>query len=181
MKIELGRFELLYLLEGCARGSHLRQGIWERAVNEFYGKLSEEEREVVYMYAKRDLTGIFSDGHFGSGYFFNFLARFNPANQYVVYVVGDAGGKHHDETVMAYRYNGEYHTHFNRYVAPEFIAGAKRSGGYDKCSLPCVWHEHCARYYANADERKSLYVGSKCDWFINRDTEHGADLKHFEK
>lgn len=61
MKIDLDKFELLYYLEGCARGSHLRQGVWRRFIDEFYDKLTVEERLFLFHYSVRDLWQIFSE------------------------------------------------------------------------------------------------------------------------
>lgn len=190
MKVDIDKYDLLYWLEGCGRGSHLRQGIWQRAVDEFYDKLSPNERLVVYVYAKRDLTEIFVPKKLrdGSTYqsvghedFFQFLARFNPANQYKVHIKGKADGKDVDEWIDAYHWNDRFYTKFNRYIAKERIVEVEHLTDFDKCNFfSCMWHEHCARWDMSAEEKIGLYANSKCDWFINDQTEHGADFKHFE-
>lgn len=187
MKIEIDKFELLNWMNGCAVGSHLRQGIWQRAVDEFYDKLTEGERLCVYMYAKRDLTDFFvpkrlknGDTYhpFGHEYFFQFLACYNPSNRYKVHMKGVVDGKKHDEWVNAYWWNNRYYTKFNRYCAQEYIVETIVDDKYEKCGLPCIWHDKCARYNERAG-RIGIYANSKCDWFINIDTPHGADLEHF--
>lgn len=174
-------------MHGCAIGSHLRQGIWQRAVDEFYDKLTVKERLCVYMYAKRDLTEIFvpkrlRNGnpyrHFGHEYFFQFLACYNPANRYKVHMKGVVDGKKYDKWVNAYWWNNRYYTKFNSYCAEEYITETMADEDFEKCGLACMWHEKCARYSEGA-ENIGMYANSKCDWFINTDTPHGADFKHF--
>lgn len=189
MNTDLDRWDILYWMEGCARGSHLRQSIWERAVNEFYPKLSEEERRMIYMYAKRDLTDIFtpkklsenhSYQHVGHEDFFQFLACYNPANRYQVHVKGEVNGELQEEHVNAYLYKDDYYIDFRRLCAKEFIVDVSHIELEDRCSLACMWHRNCARYDKDFDDRIGYSVNSPCDWFINKDTGHGADLTHFE-
>ena len=53
MKIDLDRHQILYYLEGCARGSHLRQGCWHDMIN-LYPKMTQDVRDYIYTYAKQD-------------------------------------------------------------------------------------------------------------------------------
>lgn len=190
MITNLDQYELLWFLEGCARGSHLRQGIWQRAVDEFYDKLNANERLTIYMYAKRDLTEIFVPKNIGGtayqnpGHkdFFNFLACFNPTNRYEVHMKGNVDGKDYDEWVNAYFYDGDYHVKFNLTCAREYITETKAVDDFDKCNfVECKWSKHCARLDVDSEDRIGLYKTSKCDWFINKGTEHGADFKHFRR
>lgn len=185
MKTDLSDFDILTWLEGCAAGSHLRQGIWQRAVDEFYPKLSPTERMFLFTYAKRDITGNYIPRKdytpVGSEDYFNFLARYNPANQFKVSLEGMVDGKRSKETVNAYFFNGNYHIKFNQFCALEFVKDVQPIGEYERCNTPCIWHEECARYARYANINFNQYLQSRCDWFINKKTPYGADLKHFER
>lgn len=111
MQTELDRFELLYFLEGCVTGSHLRQGVWRRCVNEFYRKLDDGDRNFIFHYAVRDLMGRERD--FAREDFAKFIARFNPDNQYKVTVQG----KEYD----TFLFDGRYYTDFEMRIADEYI------------------------------------------------------------
>lgn len=81
MKVNLDKFDILIWMEGCIIGSHLRQKIWSRAIDEFYEKLSDSERNFIFHYGVRDLWSKATG--FKRAEFMQFIARFNPANQYV--------------------------------------------------------------------------------------------------
>lgn len=89
MTINLDTHELWYLLEGCLRGSHLRSTTIERFTNEFYDKLSEEERMSLFEWAVR-LGYCWKDhNHFEPsphccGHDIEFMKRYHPCNQYYV-------------------------------------------------------------------------------------------------
>lgn len=184
MKTTLTQFDILDWMHGCAIGSHLRQGIWRRAVDEFYAKLTPQQRLAVYTYAKRDLTPVFLPHtvggkefpHAGHDDFFRFLARYNPANQYLVHAKDEL----EDITVEAYRYKGNYYVSFYQFVAKDAITYVQPAGTYELCGLACMWHAHCARYNSGNATNIGLYPTARCDWFINAQSDHGADLKHFE-
>lgn len=183
MNINISKFDLLHWLKGCASSSHLAQDIWSRCIDEFYDKLSPQERLRIYMYAKRDLTYLYvKETSVGREDFFKFLACFNPANRYMVAVEGEVDGQHKRELVDAYLYDYRYWVSYRRYIPEEYIKSVEP----DKVSLCsagyCMWHDSCARYTTNPNvtERHVLYAETKCDWYINEATDHGANLKHFE-
>ncbi len=183
MLANLSPFDILNWMHGCAIGSHLRQDIWRRAADEFYAKLTPRQRLTVYIFAKRDLTPIFLPHkaygeeipHVAHDDFFHFLARYNPANQYLVRTKDEEK----DTTVEAYLYNGQYRVSFYSFVAKENIYSVERVDNFERCGLRCIWHANCARYTVGHVNEFGFYPGSKCEWFINEETEHGADPIHF--
>lgn len=102
--------QVLYYLEGCARGSHLRQGCW-RDMIDLYPKMSQKMRNFIYTYAKRDIAPIFemtyNDGLHpcGAEDFFQFLACFDKDNRYMVI----AKEENKEEWINAYLYNDKYY------------------------------------------------------------------------
>ena len=126
MLIDLDKHQLLYYLEGCARGSHLRQGCWHDMIR-LYPKMDQSMRDYLYKYAKRDIKPYFdrtfSDGFrpVGADDFDQFLACFNPDNRYMVTLTD--GGK--TETVGAYFYRGYMYTDDVQFFDEEEINGTK--------------------------------------------------------
>lgn len=117
MIVNLDRFELLYFIEGCLIGSHLRQDIWSRCINEFYPKLSDEDRNFVFHYSVRDFTGRVRRDYKND--FDKFISRFNPDNQYKV---GVRGGY----TLDAFKYKDEYYTSYSTIINSDFITNTEK-------------------------------------------------------
>lgn len=122
MLIDLDKFQLLYYLEGCARGSHLRQGCW-RDMIDLYPKMEQDMRDFLYTYAKRDIAPIFaspSDGvgrPVGADDFDMFLDCFDHNNHYMVTAEKDGQA----ETAETFLYGGRYYTGSRSYFDEEYI------------------------------------------------------------
>lgn len=133
MKIELDKFELLYYLEGCARGSHLRQGVWRRFIDEFYDKLTVEERQFLFHYSVRDLWSIFNEpyssdsSHYGRDDFNMFISRFNPYNQYSVEVSNNDSTDEYE----CFWFNGKFYKNSNSVIDDKHIKHVKWCGKED--------------------------------------------------
>jgi hypothetical protein len=172
-KLSLDRFQLLWYLEGAARGSHLRWDIYPIFVNDVFPQLNESERECIYTYAKRDLSSIFSVKYAddtAKSYFQQMLARYNPANQYKVSVAKDCVKK----VVQAYMWNGEYYVNWARRCAREYIKKVEHLP-YRKCrNIACEMRESCLRYtdYQEGDkvmDGPEVWGCKNCDLIIEKD------------
>ena len=184
MKTTLTKFDILYLCEGCAIGSHLRQGIWARCIDEFFAKLSDDEREWLYTYAKRDLTHNFiREGSCGRGDYFKFLSRFNPANRYMVVVEGDVGGKHCKQIVDAFKWDRKFWIDSRHTVVEESVTHVDQVPFSKCCADFCVLRDTCARYSDNPSvmDRYINHLHEKCDMYIYKNMEHGVNLNQFER
>ena len=119
MLVELDKHELLYYIEGCARGSHLRQGIWQRIVNEFIPKMTEDERDFIWWILRRDIWEIFFGkyANYGAQDFLRAMAALHR-NNWAKVMASD--GKT-TECVDCYRYDGHWWVDFTVRVADEFI------------------------------------------------------------
>ena len=137
MLVNLNKFELLNYINGCAIGSHLRQGIWQRCVDEFYDKLNDNERAFIYEFSLRDFWEIMARAKFpnvnkeyancGFEDYRKFLACFKPGNRYDVILKGNMkGGKPMTEKVEAYLFNGGYWVGFQRHIDTKCIKSIKR-------------------------------------------------------
>ena len=132
MLIDLDRHQILYYLEGCAHGSHLRQDCWHQMIN-LYPKFTQEERDFLYTYAKRDIAPLFQPHHFdhpaldglrhvGAEDFDQFLACFDKDNHYMV--TAEKDGK--SETKETYLYNGKYYTSHVFYYDSKYITKVEK-------------------------------------------------------
>lgn len=137
MKIDLDKFELGYLLDACARGSHLRQGIWRRCVDEWWAGMTRETREHIFHYTIRDNWECMSGELFGKkispncGFddFRTFCERFDPSNLYEVSYDDGNGQK---GSIEAFRcHDGHYHIGHNQFIADEYITNVEWIGGAD--------------------------------------------------
>ena len=176
--------ELLWLLEGAARGSHLRWDVYEIFVNKVWNQLDYDERESIYTYAKRDLSDIF-EGQYadrsGKERFEQMLARFNPSNQYKVYVNKEPGeldkerwptmcGK--NPYVECYKWHGEYKPDWRGYVPDDIIKRVEKVR-YRTCTNDCCMARlECNRFldYQKGDEiLDDIGHCKKCEVFIENE------------
>lgn len=182
--VRMDVFDLLDWMDGCAGGSHLRQGIWPRAIDRFFKKLNLSEREKIYTYAKRDLLERFVPRvrpsctiiNPGLKEFLQFLSRYNPNNQYVVELEAEKGGKLQKDTAFAYKYEDSYYINSQEYCAPEAIKSVNKTPMDVLCNNEyCQLKDTCARYDKTHGERRMQYIN--CDEYIYKDTTHGVDPK----
>ena len=174
MNIDLNKFELLYLLDGCAGKSHLRQGIWHKMIN-LHNQMSARYCEFLYTYSKRDLAGRYNDRVMSNGEIFTqvgkedfiqFLCAFNPNNRYIVKT-------NDNKTFMAYQFRDEYYTESNRFIPSDAIKEVIKDNMFDKCNnLSCPLKDKCARFLENTNDDGFCYQG-ECDWFIDKNNNSG--------
>lgn len=164
MQTNLNQFDILHWMEGCAIGSHLRQDIWDRAIDEFWPKLTEGQRETIYTYAKRDLSRHFESDlkQYAADHFNQFLARYNPANQFDVTLrIGEK-----EEHINAYKWQGLLFTGSRAMCDTTYMESVERLP-YRKCgNIMCSAQATCARFEANTER---LSFNDKCDLYINKE------------
>ena len=120
MRVELDFFEMLYLLESCLRGSHLRSTTVERFSGEFWSKFTEKQRNSLYRFVLSHVyDGKFEPRDSMCGQDVWLMERYDPDNQYEVTVVYDGV----PESARAFRHeeNGRYYVRPGKYIAPEYI------------------------------------------------------------
>lgn len=172
-KLTLDKFRLMWLLEGAVGKSHLRWDIYDMFVNDVFPQLSEDEREFIYAYAKRDLSWYFEGKYVDATpheYFKQMLARYNPANQYKVKL---KNGKE-KETVRAYKWDGKYYTSWNRLCNEDFIVDVKplqfKLCGNKYCSSrnKCLRYKEVIEIGEKELEGTRLFACEKCDFIIEQ-------------
>ena len=120
MKVNLDIFELSYLLNTCLRGSHLRSRTIERFVDEFFDRLTEQERYNLYEWSLRltySYEKEFKPSETCCGADMKFMKRYDPENQYIVTTKYE--GK--VEKYRAFLMNERYHIETNRFIADKYI------------------------------------------------------------
>lgn len=175
--LRLDRFELMWLAEGAIGRSHLRWDIYSMFVNDVYPQLSDNEREAIYTYIKRDDSRFFEGNYVdetAKEYFYQMLARFNPANQFIVTL--KEGRKKQQIVDNAYFWDGKYYVGWNRYCAPEYIKKIVQKP-YKKCTNEwCGSCINCERFLTYGD--KATFGGTldgvlssceKCDFIIEKE------------
>lgn len=154
MKVDLDMFEMLYLLEGVSIGSHLRQHIWKRAVDEWYKDMDPKYAETVFTYSRRDISPKYEPRMmsgseykpFGAEDFKTFLAAFNPANRYIVTA---KCGDNIEKDTPCFMYDGKYHVKMDTWICEKYITEVKHLQ-YERCmNHLCGKKDKCARYTDN--------------------------------
>lgn len=170
--LRLDKFKLLWLCEGAMGKSHLRWDIYDMMVNDVYPQLNDNEREFIYTYLKRDTAWLWENPNgldeTPHQYWLQTLARYNPANQYVVTL--KEGRKKAQTADNAYLWDGKYYVGWQRYCAPEFIKKIERKP-YRKCTNDyCAARCECLRFIEHQKGDEVLEGGlcgcDKCDLII---------------
>lgn len=163
--LRLDKFSLMYLIEGAVGKSHLRWDIYPMMVNDVWPQLTESEREFIFTYVKRDDSWYFCDekqyvDETAKEYYLQMLARYNPANQWVVTM--KKGREKKQIADNAYWWNNRYYVGWQRYCAPEHIIKVERKP-YNKCTNEqCVARNICLRNLTYKDGDKQF--DDRCQW-----------------
>ena len=116
LNVALDKFELIYLLEGCAGKSHLRQHIWGRLINEWIPQMDDKQLDFTWWVLFRDVWGKYfnqpnaSYPSTGAGDFLQAMAALNRNNRYTVEV--SINNRHGEKNIklQCYRYQTEFYT-----------------------------------------------------------------------
>lgn len=168
--LSLDRFELMWLCEGAIGKSHLRWGIYQMMVDKVWQQLTDDERNAIFTYIKRDDSWHFNKNldrfEISRSYYLQMLARFNPANQFKITL--KYGRKRTTED--AYKWEGKYFISWQRYCAPEYIVKIEQKP-FKKCANDfCHAKNICLRHTYNEgdtllnDDTQTSF--SRCDFII---------------
>lgn len=109
------------MIEGFARGSHLRQHIWEMVVTKIIQQLTDDEKDFIWFILRRDIWDMFlGRSHYdvcGDEDFLHCMAALHRGNHRLVKFYG-AGDKSKETSIYCYRFNNAWHPidHFNQYI-----------------------------------------------------------------
>lgn len=171
--LRLDKFSLMYLIEGAVGKSHLRWDIYPMMVNDVWPQLTESEREFIFTYVKRDDSWYFCDekqyiDKTAKEYYLQMLARYNPANQFIVTL---KNGRKKQVADNAYYWDEKYYVGWQWYCAPENVVKVEQKP-YNKCkNAQCKLKDICLRYLTFKDGDKMLdeagaWVCEHCDFLI---------------
>lgn len=168
--LSLDHHDFLYCVEGFARGSHLRQHVWEYIVFRNISQMDKDDMNFFWYYFRRNLW----DGYFmtlcgrirsctcGARDYLQALAALHLGNRYRV-TFHSAQDKR-DHTIVCYRFDGRYHVLecpdqpicFSAYVLPDEIKVAVHLPFGDNPYLPdsdrSWWTDDPSMIYDKAEE-----------------------------
>lgn len=109
--------DFLYAIEGFARGSHLRQHVWERYVYASIPQMSDEDMDFLWYYLRRDVLPCYEvrigdEIHHSCGYedFMHCLAALHRGNRYDISFQSPSQKKPHK--AVCYSFQGKFHPLF---------------------------------------------------------------------
>ncbi len=106
-------FELMILTSHCYGNQPIaRSMFFDNISDNYYHSMTKNERIRMFKYITDDS---FFDKEIETNK--HFIARFNPDNQYLI----KTKYKKKEEEIECYKYNGDYHTKKNKYIAKEYI------------------------------------------------------------
>lgn len=127
--------EFLYAIEGFARGSHLRQHVWEEFVYRSIPQMSDDEMDFLWFYMRRDLWECYfyeiggkPCTHVGHEDFLHAMAALHRGNRYKVKFISETDNKQHE--AICYRFDGHYR--------PLFMGRSKNVESYN-AYIPNDW------------------------------------------
>lgn len=132
MIVNLDCFEVFYYLQGCASGSHLRQGVWRQLVEEIMPQMDDNEKDAIWWWMRRDLWDIFNKPY-GDGFYkcgnedFNHAMAALHRNNYAMISFFHPDKKwKHPRIQKCYRYNDTFYVEgsFTKFIPNEWIISA---------------------------------------------------------
>lgn len=114
-------FELAFLAEACIPPNPIARAMfWQHLTDEYWGQMSEEERDRIFEWLNRNDNYKRSLDKEEETQIFH--ARFDPDNQYMVYTM--MNGK--DDVNRAFKYKDLYYIKRNSWITPEFITKVEK-------------------------------------------------------
>ena len=114
-------FELAFLAEACIPPNPIaRTMFWQHLTDEYWGQMSEEERDRLFEWLNRNDNYKRSLEKEEETQIFH--ARFDPDNQYMVHTT--MNGK--DDMNRAFKYKDLYYVRSNSWITPEFITKVEK-------------------------------------------------------
>lgn len=105
IRLKLDHHDLLFAIEGFARGSHLRQHVWQQIVYKSIPQMTNDDLDFLWYFCRRDFFGYyfpsFSDGRRlpkAPGWldYLHVLAALHRSNRFNVVFVSHADNKKHN-------------------------------------------------------------------------------------
>ena len=161
--LTLDHHDFLSAVEGFARGSHLRQHVWEQIVYRSIPQMTDDEQDFFWFMFRRNLWECYFwrskvdgneykvDTHVGYEDYLHALAALHRGNRYIVeFRVNNKGRR---IRVEGYRFNGQMH--------PLFMGQQKELQSYN-AYIPDEWILTCE--YLPMPENRYVEQGKEQWW-----------------
>jgi hypothetical protein len=164
----LDRHDFLYAVEGFARGSHLRQHVWQEIVYKSIPQMSDGDMDYFWFYMRRDIFKQYfyelngkKNTHFGYEDFMHALAALHRGNRYKVTFYSEI--EHKQLQALCYRFEGEYHPLY-LYIGGKVVGKTKKSSGLQSFNafVPNEWIKAVAKH--KAPENRHVELGREEWW-----------------
>lgn len=165
INLSLNLRDFLFAVEGFARGSCLRQHVWEEIVYKSIPQMSDDDMDFLWFFMRRDLWGCYFYELSGKKYtifgyedFVHVLAALHRGNRYKVTFCSETDNKLHH--ALCYRFDGEYHPlylyigkfkkdrilqGFNTFIPADWIKAVEKQkmpeNMYVECSKEAWWND----------------------------------------
>ena len=168
IKLSLDRHDFLFAVEGFARGSHLRQHVWENIVYKSIPQMSDEDMDYLWFFMRRDLWECYfyevngkKSTHVGCEGFVHALAALHRGNRYKVTFRSETDGRLHQ--AICYRFDGKYRPLFACAYQPIYlyIDRAKEQVSFN-AFIPDSWVREVVKY--NMPKNKYVEHGKEYWW-----------------
>lgn len=127
INLTLDNHDFLFAIEGFARGSHLRQHVWENIVFPSIRQMDSDFMDYLWFYLRRDVYPLYFDGldNCGKDDFIHCLAALHRGNRYKI--TARVKGTKKRMFIEAYKYKGKYHP----LVYSHGVCGKKEYGSFN--------------------------------------------------
>lgn len=159
INLTLGHHDFLFAIEGFARGSHLRQHVWENIVFPSIRQMDSDFMDYLWFCLRRDVYPLYFDGlnNCGKDDFLHCLAALHRGNRFNV--TAHVKGSKKRMYIEAYKYEGllrplshnigvygkKEYASFNAYIPDDIIIEAKRvempENKYVECGKEDWWYD----------------------------------------
>lgn len=159
--LTLDHHEFLYAIEGFARGSHLRQHVWEQIVYKSIPQLTDDEIDFLWFMLRRNLWECYfyeihgeQQKHVGHSDYLHALAALHRGNRYKVkFRIPAEPGLH---TAICYR--------FGNHFRPLYKGNRRQRVESFNAFIPDEW----VKLYQHLPAPRNRYVEQgKEDWWDN--------------
>ena len=152
INLSLHSHDFISAVEGFARGSHLRQHVWQEIVYKNIPQMSEDNLDSFWYYFRRDLwDGYFYNGEArcGAKYYLHALAALHRGNRSYVRFKSATDGKNHK--ALCYTFQSE--------LCPLYLDGSTKLQDFDavipgKCVLKQKAHPLPVNEYVEAGKEE---------------------------
>lgn len=145
INLSLDRHDFLFAVEGFARGSHLRQHVWQEIVYKSIPQMSDDDMDYFWFYMRRDIFERYfyelngkKNTHVGYEDFMHALAALHRGNRYMVTFYSEI--EHKQPQALCYRFDSEYHPLY-LYIDGKVVGMTKKSSGLQSFNafVPSEW------------------------------------------